>query len=285
MADKGVTIAIRDQPGAKARKLTKVISYGADGFGVLMPYHRAHSGLVAKQPVDRSRIGDTHTPWSEMVLFTSEHSVKLSYHADGFAQFSGEVQGKVISGRDPVTKEPKGVGLMTNPLSDPIRTGASVGITAWGLEDFDELDEPAESALVFEDEDAYFRRCTPKTADSTWRLEVHVFPLEYWGTIRKSRSGYSMQMSFLGLETSFAILELKVIELFDVGVVLAGYASRFPRPPQRSTVRSGWFLNGPGQVDLTGKGHVLLGLYPVPPSVETSGLPSIDRPPIVPPDS
>jgi hypothetical protein len=238
MSKKGLTIAIREQPGLKPRKLTKVISYGADGFGALVPYHRAHSGFVAKVPMDYRRVGEFSVPEDEIVGFTSEHRVKLSSHADGFAQFSGEVQGKVISGRDPVTGEPKGVGLMTQPLSNPIQTGPSFGVTAWGLSDFEELEEPVQTAIVFEHTDVYFRGCTPRTANG-WVLEVFVFPARYWAATRKTADGYSMAMSFRDFEASAAVIEMKVIDLVELGVLLAGFVSRVAVSFE---TQSGWVL-------------------------------------------
>jgi hypothetical protein len=278
--ERGVTIAIREVPGAKARKLTKVISYGDGSFGVLMPYHSAHSGIIGKVPVDRSVFGDWAVPYDSMILFSSANSVKLSYHPDGFVQFSGQINGKVISGRDPVTREPKGVGLIASPLSDPIRTGASVGIVAWGLEDFDELDEPEEGALMFEKDEAYFRRCTPRTAEG-WMLQLWVFSAKHWSGVRRSpRGGCSLQMAFGNFEASYSVLELKVIELYDVEVVLAAYVCRLPHAPSSEVHRSGWILNGPCQLDpATWKGHGLIAVYPPPPSMDRSALPSLDRSP------
>ncbi len=102
-----------------------------------MPYHRAKSGWVGKMPVVYKQIGPASISRDDLVAFTAGHRVKLSYHQDWFVQFSGEVQGKIISGRDHNTGEPKGIGLMTQPLSNPIHTGASFAVVAWGLDDFE----------------------------------------------------------------------------------------------------------------------------------------------------
>jgi hypothetical protein len=132
MGSTGRAIAVQTTAGVRPRKLTKVIGYGAGGFAVLTPYHQARSGFVGKIPVDYNKIGSFTIPKHDFIGFTAEDRVKLSYHPDGFVQFSGEVQGKVISGRDPSTGEPKGVGLLTQPLSNPILSGPSFGMTAWG---------------------------------------------------------------------------------------------------------------------------------------------------------
>ena len=268
----GKTIAIRAEVGAQPRKLTKIIGYGNKGFAVLMPYHRAKSGWVGKMPVDYKQIGLVRISRDDFVAFTAGHRVKLSYHPDGFAQFSGEVQGKIISGRDQNTGEPKGIGLMTQPLSNPIHTGPSFAVVAWGLDDFEELREQ-DDAIVFELEDTYFRGCTPGTSNG-WVLEVFAFPKRYWAATRQRGAEYHLMMSFRGFEASNAVIEMKVIDLPDQDILLAGFISH-TAVSFKST--SGWVLNGPGNQNASGKGHVLVSFYPrdAVPLQESS---SLDRP-------
>jgi hypothetical protein len=253
----GKTIAIRTTIGSQPRKLTKVVGYGSQGFAVLMPYHEANSGWVGKVPVDYKKIGGSYISVDDLISFTAEDRVKLSYHPDGFAQFSGEVQGKVISGRNPKTGEPKGIGLMTQPLSNPIRTGPSFGVTAWGLDDFVELGKK-EDALVFEPEDMYFRNCTQETANG-FILEVFVFPKRYWAATRQRDGEYRLTLSFIGFEASYGVIEMKVLDLPDQDILLAGFVSHFN---VSFTTTSGWVLNGPGNHNDSGQGHVLFAIYP-----------------------
>jgi hypothetical protein len=90
-----VTIAVRPAPDQPARKITKVTGLGGRGFSVLVPYHKARSGFLLKVPID----SDVHAPGEhdirldDAMSFTAEDRVKLSYHVDGFAQFSGERPG------------------------------------------------------------------------------------------------------------------------------------------------------------------------------------------------
>ena len=90
--------------------------------------------------------------------FTVEDRAKLSYHTDGFVQFSSENPGRIISGRDISSGEPKGLGVISHPLTNPIWTGASASITAWGLDDFD-LAGDLKNLLVFEPDEIYYRGC------------------------------------------------------------------------------------------------------------------------------
>ena len=92
-----------------------------------MPYHQARCGFVGKLLFDpRIRGGSLIAPVEDSYMFSAADRVKLSYHRDGFVHFSGEIKGRIISGLHPVTNEPKGVGLRTNPLSKPISSGPTL---------------------------------------------------------------------------------------------------------------------------------------------------------------
>jgi hypothetical protein len=252
----GKTIAIREESGGRPRKITKVVSLGDQGFSVIVPYHRVKTGVVGKMPIDYKRTGLYTIPTADFESFTAEDRVKLSYHSDGFAQFSGENPGKIISGRDPVTGQPKGVGLFTHPLSNPIRSGPSVGITAWGLNNFDELDNDRD-ALIFEPDDLYYRACTPGTSNGYF-VEFFVFPLRYWAGVQKRQNEFILKMMFPGFDASGAIVEMKALDLPGLKVVLAGFVSHTALEYETP---SGWTLNGPGNSDAAGKGHVLFASY------------------------
>ena len=137
--ERGYTIAIQPTDGSAPRKITKILSLNGKGFSVLTPYHKAKSGFLWKVPVP-ANIDDPgrHAISPKAGLaFTAEDRVKLSYHTDGFAQFSSEATGRITSGIDRDTGEPKGLGLFTHPLTSPASTGPSVAITVWGMEEFE----------------------------------------------------------------------------------------------------------------------------------------------------
>src|SRR5579862_4789909 len=146
------TVAIRPVAGKPLYKITKIISLNGGGFSVLTPYHKAHSGFLFKTHISPGmfdKAGLHLMKWTDCAGFTAENRTKLSYHVDGFAQFSSENQGKIVSGRDPNTGEPKGLGTMARPFSDPATSGPSVGISVWGLEDF-EIADQKEKLIIFE---------------------------------------------------------------------------------------------------------------------------------------
>ena len=95
-----------------------------------------------------------------MVHYTAEDRVKLSHHWDGFVQFSGESPGKIISGRNALTGAPKGLGLMSAPIRRPIVTGPTSGLLVWGLDDYAEH-RPTARDIVFNQDEIYYRNCTP----------------------------------------------------------------------------------------------------------------------------
>ncbi len=271
----GKTIAIRAVTGRPARKITKIIGYGAQGFAVVTPYHAARAGFVGKMPIDYKEIGQLKVPRDEIVGFTANNRVKLSYHPDGFVQFSGETQGAIISGRDPTNGQPKGVALMSQPLSSPVRSGPTFGITAWGLHDFSALpdtDAVSPATVLFEPDDLYFRGTTPSEANGII-LEVFAFPKRYWAGVRKRGRDYVLTIAFNDFEASRAAIDLKVIDIPGQDIMLAGFASNaqltFPSD-------SGWVLSGPGSATPDGKGHVLVAYYP-PNTLNMEGLPSLDR--------
>src|SRR5436190_17943309 len=112
------------------RKITKTVPYSDGGFALLVPYHSARVGYLTKMPVDYSKRGEILVERAEIVEYTADDRVKLSYHPDGFVQFSGERAGKIISGRDPDTGEPRGIGVLTNPMREPMASGPNCGMQA-----------------------------------------------------------------------------------------------------------------------------------------------------------
>ena len=97
MSRSETTVVIRCPETGKLHKITKIVPYKGGGFAALMPYHSARSGYLAKMPVDYKRWGEQEHSLTEAVAFSVDDRVKFSYHLDGFAQFSGEIKGAIIS--------------------------------------------------------------------------------------------------------------------------------------------------------------------------------------------
>jgi hypothetical protein len=267
----GRTIAIHPE-GDAIRKVTKIVSLSDGGFSVVTPYHKEKTGYLFKLPVDPSQLPTFSRHWQETVGFTAECRAKLSYHVDGFAQFSSEKQGELVSGRDPETGEPRGLGLLTHPLCDPIWSGPSVNVTLWGLGDYVPLDDPTD-ATVFEPHDFYYRGCTPSDANA-WVLSIYVFPAGVDPPCRQEGRDMALEVAFEPLNGPLAsVARMRVVRLPESGVLLGIMVNRavvtFPS-------KSGWIINGPGDYSAQERGHVLTAVYPRE-AIPVDGRSSLDR--------
>ena len=197
-------------------------------------------------------------PVSEIVSFSADDRVKLSYHTDGFVQFSGEDPGKIISGRDPETGAPKGLGLFTHPLATPVWSGPSIAVSAWGIGDFTEAPD-TEDGLVFEPDDFYYRGCDPATAN-TYTLAIYVLPAGPTPPVRyRNGQGY---MSIAAERLNGALvstLEMKVLFMPEEKIVLGLFLNR---TVTRFAAPSGWVINGPGDFNRDEPGYTLMAMYP-----------------------
>ena len=256
------TIALKRDEDQLPRKITKIIGLNGSGFSVLAPYHKARNGFLFKLPVDPTKAltpGPWIVPANEIVAFTAEDRVKLSYHTDGFVQFSSENPGKIISGRDPATGEPKGLGIMTpHPLDRPIWTGPSATVTAWGLEDFDPV-EDTRNLVVFEPDEIYHRLAVSQPSN-TWEISVYPFPVSVVPPVRYSKGVPFVDATVGATNGAIAsVVRMKVIHLPEekvfLGIYVNAFAGFFPSA-------SGWVLGGAGNWGKDRPGHVLKGVYP-----------------------
>lgn len=258
---RSTTIAVTDRPGEVAHKITKVVAYREGGFGVLVPYHNARVGYLFKHQIDY-RERTQRIPRSEVIEYGASDRVKLSFHPDGFVQFSGENAGKIMSGRDE-TGAPKGLGLMLeHPLFKPIASGPTFSLTIWGLHDFEAMKQTDErNAIIFGEDDFYYRGCTPRTWNS-YVVEVFIIPQQHWAGIRSRTGRLVLTAAFGGFEVHGAVFDLLIIPLARqpilLGVICSRSRSKFP-------VASGFVLSSPtdrreGQPLAT----AMVALYPAP---------------------
>jgi hypothetical protein len=255
---RGITVCIGEEGIAVPRKITKIQPYRKGGFAILMPYHRERRGYLAKHPVDyNSRVGGFFR--EDTTEYSAQDRVKLSIHPDGFVQFSGESAGRILSGRDSRTGAPKGLGLISQPFGAPIRTGPTFGITLWGLDDFEPLKTSERvNSIVFSEEDFYYRDSTPDDW-SAYLIEGFVFPLLFWGAVRKRAGGLTLTLAHPYFEVPGGVHEFRVIPLPEQSVFLGLLASRLdggtPLTP------SGFILSGPSEFR---RADALMAMYPSP---------------------
>lgn len=263
-----VVISLRPTPGASARKLTKVTEYAEGGFAVLAPYHKAREGTVMTNRVDLAAVGVRRitSEQEQTEFFSASNRVKLSYHRDGFCQFSGENGRSIISGRDSLTGGAKGVGVQTSPLRNPISSGPTFQLIVWGLDEFDELSTSHATAMTFEPEDLYFDRHMPSSPDS-FLLEALVLPAAHWMGVRRRERDYVLNMAVPHFgrnpKAGFVnVIEWKVFPLQRENVLIAFRMSHLRTSFEGC--RSGWQLCGPTEISKTepGTGRGLTAWYP-----------------------
>ena len=114
MAD--IRIAIKDEAGI-VRRVTKIVQM-KDGIAASVPYHSAKEGWLYKFTPEYDKPHFT-APLSEMVHYTASDRVKLSIHLNGFVQFSSGGKKPILSGYDPTTEQPKGIGLQWQRVFAP----------------------------------------------------------------------------------------------------------------------------------------------------------------------
>ncbi len=245
-------------------EILKIVPYRKGGFAVLAPYHKARKGHLLKHPLDYSKRHMEITR-DESVEYSAEDRVKLSLHPDGFVQFSGENPGKIISGRDPRTGEPRGLGIMSRPLSTPINTGPTFGCVAWGAADFESFGGTGKrDVIAFTEEDYYYRGCTPNTWNG-YVIEGFVLEERYWGATR--RRGEKLALTVMPMfEAIGAVFELRVVPLPEQPLLLGLMVSRITTEFQSP---SGFVLNGPANIE---ESQALAALYPAPEDFVTSSL-------------
>lgn len=218
------------------------------GFAVLVPYHSAHQGwlreylLEPKLAYARNRL----IPFDKAIHYTASERVKLSYHADGFVQFSSETAGSIVSGRDPNTGEPKGLGLFTQPLSRPIETGPSFGLTLWGIKDFERFTKPKkrEKLIKFSEQNYYYRHAS-ETDWNGYVLEGFVMKAENWKYVRQIHDRFVCKAACNYYELPGTVFKFEVVPHRTKDYFLALLVSRIKT--SMGDTGSGFCLSSPSQ--------------------------------------
>ncbi|WP_134642959.1 hypothetical protein [Ammonifex thiophilus] len=260
------------EENGKLYKVTKIFTYRDGGFGVAVPYHFAHKGYLFKARVDYTK-REQWIPRGEVVEYAASNKVKLSLHLDGFVQFSGIKPGKITSGRDLKSGKPRGLGVQSQPLTNPIKSGPAFGITIWGLSEFEPLLEQElqeKTTIVFWEQDYYLRHCTPEDWNG-YILEGFVFERGKYPYLKFEINHNRLELHyvrpFFQYEIPGTIFRLKAIPSQNPHYFISLMVSRirvgFPSS-------SGFCLVGPsGEVELDRYGRVVNGttlcaIYPAP---------------------
>jgi len=218
----GYTISITDgDTGPKM--ITRITPYADGGFAVLCPYHKEEKGFLMKVPV-RYDMREFYVPLSACTKFSADDKVKLSFHPGGFVQFSSATNKKIISGFDPQTGRPKGLGLVGPPLTSNLQ-GPSFGINIWGLKDFKDLKKTSGELVNFAEKDYYFRNCLPGTHNG-FMIEFFLMPTECWNGTRKIGDEYHLNMVYPEFDAPRSAVDLRILPLPNQPMLFGVVVSR-----------------------------------------------------------
>lgn len=209
-------------------RVFKVLPLSDGGFAVTAPYHAARAGSLIRTPILR-QTGHADIPFDAIVPFHASDRVKLSYHWDGFVQFSGESSSRIVSGRDPETGEPRGLGLLAQPLDCPVQSGPCVGCSIWGLSDFQRwVERRAEKAILFEEQEDFYDEPvvgvsgapeTPGYSVSLFVLPTHVVEAAVGHFSTSDTLSMLLPMNIYHRRTRFRVKLLRVSRKCTLGVI------------------------------------------------------------------
>lgn len=253
-------------------KISKITPHSDGGFNILMPYCREKKGYVFKFNYDYSK-RESQIPIDSMIQeYTIDKDTKLSIHKSGFVQFSGS---GVLSGIDPSTGKIRGMGIFSNPLVLPIKSGPTFGFTLWGLSSYDVAEGIRKSVnkIIFDESDLYYRFLT-LPSDTLEEIDWDGYLIEgyYFGNfmlpaIRYVEGKPQITVRFHNFEIPNAIFTFKVIFIENSPGFIGLIASKLP--VSYSGTRTGYVLSGPTGSLMGNVATAILCAYPIPPFVKT----------------
>jgi len=245
-----IRLTVIDESGRSVSFL-KILPYKNGGFGGVLPsLEHAGNGRLEKTFVNYDNEGTRlKITRDEKQQYSASDIVKFSYHPDGFVQFSSTNNSRIVSGRDK-DGTPKGLGLLSWPLSNPISTGPSMTISFTGLHGFTEA-KPSkiDNRYAFETP-----RATPhpktifeKEDARAYAMAFYILPISLEGDIVEvsgRKYAHMAMMQVLSNGGSFMRLRelIRVIEIPNEPYMLG--ISWFCMPA-KLRINSGYIFSGP----------------------------------------
>lgn len=257
-------------------RIIKILRHSKTGFAVFVPEHFP-SGWLGKYRINYGQ-RVSYVPLEAFpVRFSTTRPVKLSYHPDGFVQFSTVTQ-PILSGVSTLGT-PKGLGIHTQPLHNPIRTGPVVGVTIWGLHTFSPYQHGGKNAeFEFQESDIPGWPGHPTGTQLAYLLELHLFPAHHSADLYTASDGsLRMTVPMPNFKVHGKLFTFRVLPFRLTGGTLAGLYVR--RMPVSFPTEAGFILGGPTRIilpEIVGFkiGEGLIASYPA--LGDTSGLASLD---------
>lgn len=250
-------VAIGTEWGERA--IAKVVSL-ADGGWSLIPLLNPDpfpGWWLAEMATDYSRPGTLVSHGDDLLAeYRSDHPVKLSIHGGGFVQFSRVGERGVVSGRDKITHQPRGLGYESWPVMDPPRTGPMFGTTTWGLAEYPSL-RPNRQAIVFGKNDLYDQWPDSSEIGNAYALDCWPLPRYALAAASISATRRLLDMPghpfYAGQPFQFTVLDTGN-PFMILGLVVTRFRSGFPS-------RAGATLNAPSDRLMQ---RALTGIMPRP---------------------
>jgi hypothetical protein len=152
----------------KRYKLCRILLTSDGSYFVTCPYHESNLVSLMKRtfnfPNPKARSNDA--PLEYGLVDDDDHRLKLSHHPDGFVQFSGN---GILSGRNS-DGTPKGIGLMSWPLSRPT-AGPACAVTILNPQAFKKAGPAEPTDIIFRADDLY-----QTDNDNGLAIELYYFP-------------------------------------------------------------------------------------------------------------
>lgn len=247
------------ESGGKLFKIFKITPHSDGGFDIHVPYHKDKIGYLYKIKIPYIP-GRSAVPLTAIIQQkTIDKDVKLSIHKSGFVQFSGK---GVISGVDNRTGKAKGLAIKISPLTSPINTGPTFGVSIWGPNNFEELTKKKwrNNYIIFNSKDFYLDPPYTKNPN-TFVFECFLFKTSMAGQVTLTNSGEAVLTTNLPIYiyNRSKIFKMKVIFLKNSPVFIAilPQSIKFDSP----RAESGYSLNGPAEVVQTNWSSVSEGIH------------------------
>ena len=149
--------------------------------------------------------------------FTSKSRPQLSIHSSGFVQFSGH---GILSGIDDKTGTAKGLGVFSSPLSTPVQSGPTAGITFWGVEFFEKLLSKRKTDLIIKESQIINRFYKDESSLNSYTFEFWVFSEKFEKYTKQSSFGEEVTLLFPQIPGVFTlpIIRLRNLSSF-IGIL------------------------------------------------------------------